>query len=369
MVRPGDGAGQPQRQPAPTAVPTITPPAPPAVRITPAPTPQPSPRPRPAPNATAPSATPSSSAEPAAQPTPRAAATADTPVAAPTASAPSEAPAPTVAPAAETAAAEEAPATAPIAAQETWPFWWWAAPLALLVLSALALILRRRTKPGVPEWDQPEQAALSPAVTPPAPTRKVAVVPAKTAPAAPQPAFAPPPLAPAEEQARAEIIFEPVSLRLSLVYATLQYRVAIAAVTDLPASQLLGDMIGAHGSMTPEEQLAPPVEVLTALKSVPPIAGGESVTLTGEVQLPLTAIRPLLQGTASFFVPLVRLSILGEAMALRRVYTVGIEGGGAGLSPLRLDTGPREHRELAAREVEAARAYPLQPGGQQRATG
>lgn len=276
------------------------------------------------------------------------------------------------APTAESTAAEEAPAAAPLAAQESWPFWWWAAPLALLVLGALAFLLRRgRARPEAQEWEEPEQVAPSPAaIAPaaaPAPKPEIAAAPAKTAPAAPQPAFTAP--APAVEPAGIEVSFEPAGLRLSLVYATLQYRLTIAAATDLPAGQLLGDMIGAHGSMSPEEQLAPPVEVLTALKSVPPIAAGESVTLTGEIQLPLNAIRPLQQGTASFFVPLVRMYFINEAVALRRVYTVGIEGGGAGLSPLRLDTGPREHRELAAREVEGARAYPLQPGEHHRAAG
>ncbi|KMS50935.1 hypothetical protein V474_05500 [Novosphingobium barchaimii LL02] len=253
--------------------------------------------------------------------------------------------------------------------QESWPFWWWSAPLALLVLGVLGFLLRRgRAQPDAQEWEEPEQVAPSPvAIAPsPAPAPEIAAAPAKTA---PQPAFAPPPLAPAGEPAGIEVAFEPVSLRLSLVYATLHYRIEIAAAIDLPAGQLLGDMIGAHGSMSPEEQLAPPVEVLTALKSVPRIAAGESVTLTGEVQLPLNAIRPLQQAAASFFIPLVRLSIVNDAIALRRVYTVGIEGGGAGLSPLRLDTGPREHRELAAREVEAARPYPLQRSDQHQAAG
>ena len=44
-----------------------------------------------------------------------------------------------------------------------------------------------------------------------------------------------------------------------------------------------------------------------------------------------------------------------------RVFTLGIAGGPA-LAPLRLDTGPMEHRDLGAREVPEARAYPVLPG-------
>lgn len=155
-------------------------------------------------------------------------------------------------------------------------------------------------------------------------------------------------------------------MRLSLVYATLQYRLTITASQDLPAGHLVGDMIGAHGSIAPEDQLAPAVEALTPLKPMPALAAGESTTLTGEIQLPLSAIRPVRQANASLFVPLVRICVLAGDVALRRVFTVGQTGGEA-LAPLRLDTGPREHRELGAREVEAARAYPVRPPALQRA--
>lgn len=160
--------------------------------------------------------------------------------------------------------------------------------------------------------------------------------------------------------------FEPVGLRLSLVYATLQYRVVVTAGADLPAGQLLGDMIGAHGSIAAEDQLAPAIEALTPLKPVAALAQGESVMLTGEIQLPLNAIRPVRQANASLFVPLVRLCFTAGGYAMRRVFTVGLTGGEA-LAPLRMDTGPREHRDLAAREVQAARAYPVHPAALQQA--
>jgi hypothetical protein len=240
----------------------------------------------------------------------------------------------------------------------------------LVAVGAIIAFLRRRKDPESPNQDEAEEIA-SPAVeasTAPVPAPRVASVPVEPVP------IVPPPTADVPEPALAAssvtLSFEPIGLRLSLVYATLQYRLTITAGDDLCAAKLLGDMIGAHASIPAEQQLAPALAALNQLKAVPPIAAGDTVALKGELQLPLSHIRPLQQGGASFFVPLVRLSLVNEDgdLTLRRVFTVGIDGGAAALSPLRLDTGPQEHRQLASREVEAARAYPFQPD-QRRAAG
>lgn len=269
-------------------------------------------------------------------------------------------------------AANDAPASS------DWPVWWWAAPLAALagLGAVIAFLRRRRDQPEAQEWHEPVEAIL------PEPEPEPEVVPApivSAPPAAPErvPGPAAVSLPPASvagatvaAPAAIELAFEPVGLRLSLVYATLQYRVTIIAGGELAAGRLQGDMIGAHGSIPPEQQLAPALDGLGSLKAVPPVAQGERVTLSGEIQLPLGAIRPLQQGNASFFVPLVRLCLVTEdGLVLRRVYTVGIETGAAGLSPLRLDTGPQEHRALATREVEAARDYAAAPTDLRRAAG
>jgi hypothetical protein len=226
---------------------------------------------------------------------------------------------------------------------------------------------RRRTELEAPEWEEAAAVAEEPAREPLPATAHVQPVPTPpvSAPSAP-PVAAPLPPA-AAPSAEVEIAFEPVALRLSLVYATLQYRLTIAAGAALPGGHLLGDMIGAHGSIPVDQQLAPAPEGLAHLKTLPPIAAGESATVTGELQLPLGAIVPVRQGNASLFVPLVRMCLVSDdgTPGLRRVFTVGTTGGAA-LAPLRLDTGPNEHRNLAAREVEAARAHPV-PGSISRA--
>lgn len=391
VVRPRNSASEPAQNPpsAPiqTPPPTINIPAP-QVR---SPASQParvqsertqSPRVEPS---TPPRVRPSAAAAPGAvAPEPRASATPvpqNTP-SVPVAQDPNPAPSPQQAPSAgPTAAAQPlGPAT-----KAGWPAWVWAIPAVLAVLGVLAFVLRRkRPAEEVEDWSEAPAVAAEP-VAPPVP---------KAAAAVPSPDFAPPPApaaradvsqpsaSPAPDSPAPdgptpdglEIAVEPVGLRLSLVFATLQYRVTLTAAHDLPAGHLIGDMIGAHGSLTSEQQLAPSPETLTRLKPVPALTAGESITLTGEVQLPLSAIRPLQRANASFFVPLLRLCVVfaENAAAVRRVFTLGISGGisdGRALAPLRLDTGPMEHRELGAREVAEARAYPVLPDGQRRAAG
>lgn len=337
--------------PALAPVPTITPPP---VRATPSV--QPSAAPRPVPSAiptTRPTPTPAPTPTPQAPPTAEPSATPAPTLPAPAPTAPASAP---VAAPTAPAPVESIPAAAP-SAQESGPPWWWTVPLALLAAIGAAIAWKRRRRPDEPEdqaWDEPV-VVPEPIAPEPAQPRPPVASPAPAP--VPQPAPLP---APAPSDA-ATLVFEPVGLRVSLVYATLQYRVAITAGADLPTARLLGDMIGAHASIPPEQQLAPAPDTLAALKTLGPLVADETVVLTGEIQLPLNAIRPLQQGGASLFVPLVRLCLVADTQALRRVYTVGVEGGGTGLSPLRLDTGPREHRDLAAREVAAARDYPVEP--------
>lgn len=357
VVRPSAEATQPvpvaPPRPVPSAVPTLRPAAPPAATASPATRPSSPPRatPTPLPSAAPTTSTEATSPEPSATPA--------LPITEPELPDVTSGPAP----------AEVAPAPSVGEAQGSWPAWWWAALAALLAaVVAAILIVRRRSGANDPDDSEVEEAVPAPVARTPAPvlSPKVTSLPVSPAPAA-QPA---PPADPSADTAPVTLVFEPVSLRLSLVYATLQYRLTITAGEALPARHLVGDMIGAHASIPPEQQLAPALDALLPLKSVPPMPAGETVTLKGELQLPLSAIRALQQGSASFFVPLVRLCLTDENgnTVLRRVFTVGLDGGTTALAPLRLDTGPQEHRSLAAREIEAARDYPLQPD-QPRAAG
>ncbi|MFD2136892.1 hypothetical protein ACFSLT_20270 [Novosphingobium resinovorum] len=154
------------------------------------------------------------------------------------------------------------------------PIWVWAIPAVLVVLGALAFFLRRK-RPAEEAEDWPEVQEVAEPVAPPVPKPAPVPQPEFASPqVSPRPAPTPPPAAAPEA---VDIAFEPVGLRLSLVFATLQYRVTLTAGTDLPAGHLIGDMIGAHGSLTSEQQLAPPLETLTPLKPVPALAAGRAL--------------------------------------------------------------------------------------------
>jgi hypothetical protein len=154
-------------------------------------------------------------------------------------------------------------------------------------------------------------------------------------------------------------------VRLSLVYATLQYELELAnaGTSGLPPLQVRTDLTSAHTSLSTREQLAPAAEELELKHTMPALAPGESTVLKGEVRVPLQQVRPLVKGSAQFFVPLVRFCLIDpDGAAVRRVFTVGPRDPGSGtLASVRLDAGPRNLRDLDAREIEAARGFALDP--------
>lgn len=341
----------PEPTPTPTPIPTITPLPVPSTTVTAAPIAETPARPTQAPGA-------------AAGPRPEVASGTSQQEAAPspTATLPEPAPSPAPVPQQSSVVPDEGGIASTPPAGTAWPLWWWALPAILVAAIAAALLLFRRRRPEALEWEettepQPSANAEAPAA---APEPEVAPAP-PPAPPLPTPAFSPSRPAPAQDDIT--LALEPVTMRLSLFYATLQYRLCLRASSSQPALKVMGDMISAHASLTHEEQLAPQPDNLPALHSLPGLAAGEKVELRGEIQLPLTAIRALRQGGGSFLVPLARFCLVTESgNALRRVFTVGLRREGTGLAPLRIDAGPRDFTPLAASEIETARQFPIVAG-------
>lgn len=334
-------AGQPSASVTPTPVPTITPP--PAVRA-----PQPTATANSSPASRESAGTSTAPARPQPSRTPETTnSVSPAPTASPTATAVPPLPEPAVREMSQSAGAEPGAFEAPPAASESQSsWWWWALPVALAVLGLL-IFLRRRAAPTA---QTPARAAPAPQPTP-QPKRAPLVTPKAEAPPAAKPAATPEDIS---------IALQPVMMRLSLFYATLQFRLTVTSSEDREALSVFGDLSSAHASLSRDEQLAPPLESLAQLHTLPEIGPGKSCELKGEVQLPLGAIRALRRSGGAFFVPLVRLCLVGaDGTALRRVFTLGIPGGESGLAPLRIDTGPRNFESLAAREIEAARDLPL----------
>ncbi|KTR84282.1 hypothetical protein NS277_05605 [Novosphingobium barchaimii] len=287
---------------------------------------------------------------------------------------PDAAPAPTTAtppPVLPSSNADDAPLVqAPAKSDSDGAFPWWIAGLAgVAALAGGAFWMRRRRQADLVEEPFAEPVPV-PTIVPPRQPRPVVN---KTA-AAPTPAAAPPPAPPRapvaqpvtagmDEALPLSVAFTPIAVRLSLVYATLQYEVVLtnAGAAPLTDVHIRADLSSAHASIPVQQQLAPAPDQLDVRHAIATLAAGETLTLKGELRVPLPQIRPLVKGNAQFFVPLVRLCLTtANDHGIRRVFTAGpLDPGTGALASIRLDAGPRNLRELAAREIEAARAFPL----------
>ena len=210
----------------------------------------------------------------------------------------------------------------------------------ILALAALAILglgawfgLQRRKKVDETAAPQVERPRIVPPATPdlcaPAPT--------------------PRPPAPVSEPL--QVTLEPLRLSLTLMNATLAYRLEIAnrgttAIEDLKVG---ADMISAHASMTREQQLSGPASGAVTVQSIERIEPGESRIVEGEFRLPFPQIVPIRQGKAALLLPLARFRLEAEGAApVVRTFAVG-QPGEAGMQPFRLDLGPRVYPRLTHR--------------------
>jgi hypothetical protein len=240
--------------------------------------------------------------------------------------------APSGAPSANAASAQLAPpfaGRAPEAAPLERAGWSWPWLLAMipLLLAALALaawlarrwIGRPSGQVAVPQIERPRIAPH---------------------PDEPQPASADP----------LQLSLEPLRLSLTLVNATLSYRLELAnrGATPLTGLTIGADMIAAHASMSREEQLAGPRSGIGSVQRIERLEPGEARIVEGEFRLPFPQIVPIRQGNAALLLPLARFRVEADgARPLVRTFVVGQPGQGSTLQPFRLDQGPRVYPRLA----------------------
>jgi hypothetical protein len=153
-----------------------------------------------------------------------------------------------------------------------------------------------------------------------------------------------------------EVRFEARHLSRAMVNASLAYRLTLTnhATAAQGPLRIAGDVISAHGSLSSQDQLTPPSEGLTAIHQVPALAPGETLTLSGELRMPLASILPIHSGGARVFVPLARFRFEAEGGATEtHVFVVGqaSDRPGGALRPFPLDRGPGVVRELGQREL------------------
>lgn len=237
------------------------------------------------------------------------------------------------------------PTTAPIAASDGTGV---ALPLlggGAALLAALGGLVwwRRRTAERELEIDfePPVVAQVQP--TPPVPEPVAPVL------------LLPPVLEPFAVVAELAMALEATRLSATLLNTTLQYRLRLTNHTAAPIGPIVisGDMVAAHATQPVEQQLALSGQVLERRHETPALAPGESVTLSGEIRLPLAAIAPIKAGSAALFIPLARFRAEAQGVTVSHNFVVGEapEVADAALRPFRLDLGPRVYSRISQREV------------------
>ncbi|HVR90956.1 MAG TPA: hypothetical protein VHG29_07675 [Novosphingobium sp.] len=185
---------------------------------------------------------------------------------------------------------------------------------------------------------------------------------ARPEPEASEPAVAtvgPPLLAPQRAPTPADTVLamalEATRLSATLLNTTLQYRLRLTNHTAAPLGPITvsGDMVAAHATLPVEQQLGLSGLTLERRHETPVLAPGESVTLSGEIRLPLAAITPIRAGGAALFIPLARFRAEAPGLAVVHNFVVGEapEVADAALRPFRLDLGPRVYSRIGQREL------------------
>ena len=151
---------------------------------------------------------------------------------------------------------------------------------------------------------------------------------------------------------------ETLNLSVSLVNATLSYQITVTNASDRPVHNVavFGDLVSAHASLSIEEQLAGPGRTGAPLHKAAGLLPGQSASFSGQLRLPISAIRPVRREQAVMFIPLARMRIEAEGLEAAVVQTCVVgqkpAGPGAGLRPFRLDTGPRVYPDIGLRALD-----------------
>ena len=168
--------------------------------------------------------------------------------------------------------------------------------------------------------------------------------------AAPLAATAAPDLA--DDQPRLDLTLEITSATRSVMMFTVEYRLTIAnrserAVTDVNAAvQLACARASAGNAASPG--------AAQSLARIDRVGPHQARSMTGQAQLPLSAIAPLRQGTAPLFIPLVHVTLEGAGLrALDKSFVIGTPSanGSGRVHPILLDQPPGAIPGLVAQPI------------------
>ena len=149
---------------------------------------------------------------------------------------------------------------------------------------------------------------------------------------------------------RLDLTLEIVSATRSVMMFTVQYRLNIAnrsdrAVTDLAADVQLACARASAGA-------APSAGAAQTAAGIARVGPQQARSITGTVQMPLSAIAPLRQGQTPLFVPLVHVTLEGENLpAQARTFVIGTPSPSGRVHPILLDVPPGAIAGLVAQAV------------------
>jgi hypothetical protein len=152
---------------------------------------------------------------------------------------------------------------------------------------------------------------------------------------------------------RLDLALDVTGATRSVMMFTLAYRLTLANRTDHAVSGLGVAVQLACARSGVSNAAAPGTAQLLDL--IDRIGPQQSRSLSGEVQIPLSAIAPLRQGKQPLFIPLVHITLEGEGQqALTRSFVIGVPStaSAARLHPIRLDTPPGSIPGLRAQMVD-----------------
>ncbi len=153
-----------------------------------------------------------------------------------------------------------------------------------------------------------------------------------------------------DDAPRLDLTLEIISATRSVMMFTVQYRLNIAnrsdrAVTDLAAAVQLACARASGGN-------APSAGAAQSAAGIARVGPQQARSITGTVQLPLSAIAPLRQGQTPMFVPLVHVTLEGESLpALARTFVIGTPSPSGRVHPILLDAPPGGIAGLVAQAV------------------
>jgi hypothetical protein len=244
------------------------------------------------------------------------------------------------------------------------PMWPWLLAAMLAGLGILYYAMRQRARPAhagpANAFDSPppsdrgrlERAAATPRATPPAPVpaRPAAALPPKP----PVSSTLPGMIVSTALRPRLDIQFMPERLIIDNERATIQFAASVFNSGNAPARDVLVEAAMFNAGATQDEEIgaffAHPVGRGERIAELLPL---KSINLRSEVVLPTRSLRVFDVEGRKLFVPLIGFNALygwsGKEAQTSESFIVGVDTKGDRMGPFRVDTGPRQFRNIAAR--------------------